>query len=141
MPEITEVHPAKSLSTPSGLPVSIDAELVPVIRALWALNLTTLMCCQDVGEAMAQGGMWPLPQRWHSFLRGYAWLKMPLNDAHQLMTLLSLTPEFEPRLTAKAEDGWDCKVWLGPEGLSDYANIYLPRQQLTELATVLQRGR
>ena len=34
----------------------IKPDLVPVIQALWALNLPTLMCCQDVGEAMATPG-------------------------------------------------------------------------------------
>ncbi|MGI5165668.1 hypothetical protein ACQEU3_15030 [Spirillospora sp. CA-253888] len=137
MPRITDVHPTRLLRTPSGLSVAIDLDMVPVIQALWNRRLTTLMSCQDVGEAMADGGMWPVPKRWHAFLRGHAWLKMPLDDAHALMETLSMTEQFAPRLTAKADDGWDSKVWLGPEGLADYSNIYFPKGQLVELATVL----
>lgn len=139
MPRIADVHPTETLRTPSGLAVSIDVEMMPVVRALWGRGLTTLMSCQDVGEAMAEGGMWPVPERWHRFLRGHAWLKMPLDDAHALMTTLSLTPEFVGRLTAKVADGWDSKVWLGPEGLADYSNIYFPKEQLPQLAAALAR--
>ncbi|MCW2912865.1 MAG: hypothetical protein JWN52_933 [Actinomycetia bacterium] len=136
-PMITQVHPTEKLPTASGESVSVDVELVPVIRALQALDLHTLMCCQDVGEAMAGGGMWPLPDRWHTFLSGYAWLKMPVDAAQALLAKLSETPEFESRLTAKAPGGWQSQVWLGPTGLADYANIYFPREQIPDLTAAL----
>ncbi|MGI5171210.1 hypothetical protein ACQEU3_43350 [Spirillospora sp. CA-253888] len=58
MPRIADVHPTRSLRTPSGLTVAIDLDIALVIQALWDRKLTTLMSRQDVGEAMADGGMW-----------------------------------------------------------------------------------
>jgi hypothetical protein len=138
-PELTEVHPTERLSTATGESVPVDVELVPVIKALWALDLRTLMCCQDVGAAMAGGGMRPLPERWHAFLSAYAWLKMPVDAAQALLARLSRTPEFESRLEAKAPGGWQSQVWLGPTGPADYANIYFPCEQIPDLTTALTR--
>ncbi|GAA4224840.1 hypothetical protein GCM10022254_05250 [Actinomadura meridiana] len=137
MAALTEVHPAEETRTPSGLTARIDELMVPVVRRLWAAGYTTLMCCQDVGDAMANGGMWPVAERWHAFLDSYAWLKLPLTDAHNLMKALDGTQEFNPRLTAKAEDGWSSHVWLGPEGMADYSNVYFPASQIPELIGVL----
>ncbi|MGH3805869.1 MAG: hypothetical protein ACRDRU_04345 [Pseudonocardiaceae bacterium] len=44
------IHPTQQLLTPAGDPVEIDLGMVPLIRSLWALDITTLGCCQDNGE-------------------------------------------------------------------------------------------
>jgi hypothetical protein len=138
-PELTEVHPTQELLTPDRLTVQVDAEMVPVVQAIWALDIPTLMCCQNVGEAIEGGGMWPIAdsERWSTFLGGYAWLKMTVPDAQLLLGKLSTTPEFGPRLHAKAPGGWHSAVWLGPAGLADYANIYFPCEQIPALAANL----
>jgi hypothetical protein len=136
-PQLTIVHPTQTVTAPGGDPVQIDTEIAPVIKALWAADLTTIMCCQNVGEAMAGGGMRPIPARWSVFLSQHAWLKMPIDSAQALLAMLDKTPEFGPRLPAKAPGGWHSAVWLSPTGLVDYANIYFPSDQLTELAKVL----
>ncbi|MCW2889709.1 MAG: hypothetical protein QOE54_1267 [Streptosporangiaceae bacterium] len=138
-PEITDVHPAEELVTPGGVPVPIDVELVPVIRALWALDLRTLMCCQDIGEAMASGGIRAMaePGRWSAFLSRHAWLKMPVDAGQALLARLDGTAEFSPRLSPKVAGGWHSAVWLSPAGLAGHANIYFPRAQVPELAATL----
>ncbi|MGI8334036.1 hypothetical protein ACRYCC_29135 [Actinomadura scrupuli] len=139
VPEITDVHPAEELAAPEGETVPVDVELVPVIRALWALDLRTLMCCQDIGEAMAGGGIRSMaePARWSAFLAGHAWLKMPVDAGQALLARLDGTPEFSARLSAKVAGGWYSAVWLSPAGLAGHANLYFPRAQIPELAATL----
>jgi hypothetical protein len=48
--EPPSIHPTRRLHTPAGEPVEIDLDMVPLIRALWTLDLTTPGCCQDNGQ-------------------------------------------------------------------------------------------
>ena len=52
-PSTPQVHPAQRLSAPDGTQADIDTEIVPLIRALWALGLATTASCQDFGEGTA----------------------------------------------------------------------------------------
>jgi hypothetical protein len=46
-------HPTVELVTPDGEHVDIDVDIAPVIQQLWQAGLTTVSCCQDVGEALS----------------------------------------------------------------------------------------
>ena len=48
-----QIHPARRLTTPNGAEADIDVEMVPLVRTLWALDLTTTASCQDFGEGTA----------------------------------------------------------------------------------------
>jgi hypothetical protein len=137
------LHPTQILTGPSGEPVPIDILLVPVIEMLWALGLTTVRSCQDVGEAYAAGTMAPhAEQRWSLFYSGQAWLRMPRASGQQLLTMLADTELFAPRLspfTDKTNGGWQSHVWLGPNGLANDVNIYFPSPQITQVTETLGR--
>ncbi len=47
------IHPYELLTTPEDEQVQIDTEMVPLVRALWARELVTMVCCQDIGESAA----------------------------------------------------------------------------------------
>jgi hypothetical protein len=46
-------HPYERLTTPDDEQVEIDTEMVPLVHSLWAKDLVTVACCQDVGESAA----------------------------------------------------------------------------------------
>src|SRR5712664_3422691 len=48
-----QIHSSQRLTTPDGTKADIDTEIVPLVRALWALGLTTTASCQDFGEGTA----------------------------------------------------------------------------------------
>jgi hypothetical protein len=48
-----QIHPSQCLTAPDGTQADIDTDIVPLIRALWALNLATTASCQDFGEGTA----------------------------------------------------------------------------------------
>jgi hypothetical protein len=93
--EPASIHPTQQFRTPAGEPVEIDLEMVPLIRSLWALDFTTLGCCQDNGEyARARREMFPRgePTGHSGFIDyhlGWAWLTMPIADTARLTEFFS----------------------------------------------------
>jgi hypothetical protein len=111
------IHPYERLTTPDDAQVEIDTEMVPLVHALWARDLVTVACCQDVGESAA--GLRD-PERstpsghggFVEYYRGYAWLKMPLHDGRRLLNTL-LGTEFHDRVTIRWQPGsWRMHVPL-----------------------------
>lgn len=138
------IHPHETLETPSGEPVEIDTDMVPVVRELWRLGFTTTACCQDVGEATAAVRAQrdkPLGYGGTPFIeyhRGWSLLKLPLLDSMRLVTLLAETRAFSDRVRHPWRPGsWRMNVPLEPDGLGEAAWLHFPRQQLGELAEVL----
>ncbi|MFD9422720.1 MULTISPECIES: hypothetical protein [unclassified Streptomyces] len=139
------IHPYKTLTTPEGEQVDIDAEMVPVVRELWRLGFTTATCCQDVGEATAgvrAQRETPLGYGGDGFIayhRGYALLKMPVRDAQRLIALLADTAAFGERVRHPWRPGsWRVNVPLEPDGLTANAFLHFPRAQLPELVGALR---
>jgi hypothetical protein len=127
--------------------VGIDLEMVPVIAELWRIDLTTVACCQDVGEATAAlrdlAGRRPSPYSdgFIAFHRGYALLKMPLDDTRQLVTRLLRTP-FRDRIRQRWQpESWRIHLPIVCPGdtaeLTDAALIHFPRRHVNELAHTL----
>ena len=50
-PGFRQHHPTVSLEFGSRV-VRVDVELAPVVRLLWRLDIATVACCQDAGEAL-----------------------------------------------------------------------------------------
>jgi hypothetical protein len=78
-----QIHPSQCLTTPDGTQADIDTDIVPLVRALWALNLATTASCQDFGDGTAgqrEANLRPSRYGGDAFIAyhtGYAWLKMP----------------------------------------------------------------
>jgi hypothetical protein len=76
------IHPCQRLTTPDNKQVNIDTPMIPLVQTLWAIELVTVACCQDIGES-AVGLRDPegtTPSGHGGFVeyyRGYAWLRMP----------------------------------------------------------------
>lgn len=74
--------------------------------------------------------------------RGYAWLKMPLQDGQKILNTL-LNTAFHDRVTIRWQSGsWRMHVPFRYEknsgiGLADAAQIYFPREQIAELTIIL----
>ncbi|HET9079643.1 MAG TPA: hypothetical protein VFO01_03890 [Trebonia sp.] len=69
-----QVHPAQRLSAPDGTVADIDTEIVPLVRALWALGLATTASCQDFGEGTAgqrETGLYPSRYGGDAFIAYY----------------------------------------------------------------------
>ncbi|GAA4908279.1 hypothetical protein [Streptomonospora salina] len=150
MPDgLMQIHPVERLVLPDGGEADIDAELVPLMRALWSLGLSTLGCCQDHGEAIGDNGhRSPTSaqdrQRHADFYRGYVWLKMPNDDAKALVAILGEHPAFAHRVRRWTHpEAWMNIVYMFPEDegggaeLADAAQLHFPRSQLSELVGVL----
>lgn len=144
------IHPYAHLTTRGGDDVAIDVEMIPVIRQVWRLGLATTACCQDVGEATAAvralndhrqgcGG-----DGFIAFHSGYALLKMPCDDARQLVTLLASDPLFRNRVSQRWRAGcWRMNVPLtyvgGTARVAEDALLHFPRIQIPEVTDVLAR--
>lgn len=144
-----QVHPSQRLTAPDGTQVSIDDDMVALIRALWSLNLETAACCQDFGEGTAgQRAASPHRPRYGgdafiAYYTGYSWLKMPVPDAKRLADLLTGT-EFRDKVTQRwAPGSWRMHVPMifsehtGID-LASTAQIHFPREQISALTFVLQ---
>jgi hypothetical protein len=147
-----QVHPSQRLHTPSGEVADIDDEMVPLVRAIWALDLKTISSCQDFGDGVAgQRAACHHESRYGgsafiSFYYGYAWLKMPTPDAKRLADLLAET-EFRDQVTQRWTPGsWRMHVPLvfrenlGIE-LDVAAQIHFPKQQIPSLTSALEKIR
>ncbi|MGH3875202.1 MAG: hypothetical protein ACRDSR_27515 [Pseudonocardiaceae bacterium] len=142
-----KIHPYERLITPDDAQVEIDTEMVPLVHALWANGLTTVACCQDIGES-ASGHRDPArttPSGHGGFVeyyRGYAWLKMPLDDGLRLLNTL-LGTAFHDRVATR----WQPKSWRmyvplvygrnNSIDLAEAAQLYFPREQVAELTAIL----
>jgi hypothetical protein len=147
-----QIHSSQRLTTPDGTKADIDTEIVPLVRALWALGLTTTASCQDFGEGTAGQRMASQrPSRYGgnafiAYYTGYAWLKMPLPDAQRLANTL-IGSEFHDKVTRRWEPGsWRMHVPLVFEEnrgitLENAAQIHFPREQITRLTITLERIR
>lgn len=142
------IHPCERLTTPDDQQVDIDTELVPLVQQLWTMDLVTVACCQDIGESAA--GLRD-PQRttpsghggFVDYYRGYAWLKLPLDDAQRLLNAL-LGTSFHDRVAVRWQPGsWRMHVPLvhGEKDSIDLAHaaqIHFPREQIAALTAVLR---
>ena len=148
MSDLKPVHPTERLTSPLGEAIDIDAEMVPLIRRLWALGLQTKGCCQDFGESIMHNGHRSTSpddarRRFADFFRGQAWLKMPTDDATRLISMISDHPIFGPRLKRWTHaDAWMNIIYIFPasDGAVEPANaaqLHFPRLQLPELVTAL----
>jgi hypothetical protein len=148
--KVPQVHPVQRLTAPDGTEVDIDAEIVPLVQAVWALGLATTSSCQDFGDGVAgQRGDGHDPAEKHgdafiAYYAGWSWLKMPVPDALRLLNLL-LGTGFRDKITFR----WEQDTWrLHIPVLYDEAagivpgsdvQIYFPCEQLGELTrTVAQ---
>jgi len=146
--ELIPVHPTEPVTTPAGTVVDIDVEMIPVVRILWRLGLSTVGCCHDLGESLAGGGHRTSRNdhdrsRHLAFYAGVAWLKMPQDAAARLVTILADDETFGPRMTDWTHpDAWLSYAPLAPDKngavlLADKVQLHFPRRQLPELARVL----
>jgi hypothetical protein len=144
-----QIHPSQRLTAPDGTEADIDTEIVPVVRALWALGLATTGSCQDFGEGV-EGQREAVPHKssyggdgFIAFYRGYAWLKMPVADA-QLLGDLLLGTEFRSEVTQRWTPGsWRMHmpmIFDEHRGivLADTAQIHFPRKQIPRLTSTLE---
>jgi hypothetical protein len=147
-----QIHSSQRLTAPDGTKADIDTEIVPLVRALWTLGLTTTASCQDFGEGTAgQRRASQRPSRYGgdafiAYYTGYAWLKMPVPDAQRLANTL-LGTEFHDKVTRRWEPGsWRMHVPLVFEDnrgiiLENAAQIHFPREQIARLTITLERIR
>jgi hypothetical protein len=147
-----QIHSSQRLTAPDGTQADIDTEIVPLVRALWALKLVTTASCQDFGEGTAgQREANHRPSRYGgdafiAYYTGYAWLKMPVPDAQRLANTL-LGTEFHDKVTRRWEPGsWRMHVPLVFEDnrgiiLENAAQIHFPREQIARLTITLERIR
>ncbi|MFD0903584.1 hypothetical protein [Actinomadura sediminis] len=141
MPDVENTHPSRRLTTPDGVTADIDLDMVPLVKALWALHLRTAGCCQDLGESIASGPGWaqgPGRQRHAAYYTGQAWLKMPVTDAQTMLGLLLSHPDMEQRLNRWTRPGaWEVFSYLvADEGRivqSGWAQIHFPKAQIPEV--------
>ncbi|MGH3837814.1 MAG: hypothetical protein ACRDSF_19235 [Pseudonocardiaceae bacterium] len=141
------IHPCQRLTTPDNKQVDIDTQLVSLVQTLWMMELVTTACCQDIGESAA--GLRD-PERttpsghggFVEYYRGYAWLKMPLDDGRRFLNTL-LDTSFHDRVTVRWQPGsWRMHVPLvhaekNGIDLAYAAQIYFPRKQIAELTAIL----
>lgn len=144
-----QIHTSQRLTAPDGAQVDIDDEIIPLIRSLWALNLTTVSSCQDFGEGTAgQRALVDHPPRYGgdgfiAYYTGYVWLKMPRPDAHRFLNML-LNTEFHDKVALRWTPGsWRMHVPLIPDengeiNLADDAQIHFPREQMSALISTLE---
>jgi hypothetical protein len=144
-----QIHPSQCLTTPDGTQADIDSDLVPLVRILWALNLTTTASCQDFGEGTAgqrEANLRPPRYGGDAFIAyhtGYAWLKMPIPDAQRLANIL-LSTEFRNNVARRWEPGsWRMHVPLvfsENRGivLENAAQIHFPREQIASLTLTME---
>ncbi|MEV7869853.1 hypothetical protein AB0P17_28045 [Streptomyces sp. NPDC088124] len=139
------VHRTETLTTPAGDQADIDTEMVPVIRALWGLGLTTTACCQDVGEAVAgirAQRETPLGYGGDGFIayhHGYALLKLPVPEAQRLVEMLAGTEAFGEWMRHPWRPGsWRMHIPLTAEGSAPEALLHFSRSQIALLTDVLR---
>lgn len=144
-----QFHESTRLSPPyASDPVDVDNDMIPLIQGLWQCGLKTMACCQDDGEAVeaerAQGQSdTSTGQRgFIEYHKGWAWLKMPLQDTLSLLSRLSEHETFGPRIKIRWQRGsWRMHIPVVCEedrlGPVSYVQIYFPKEQIAELAAAV----
>ncbi|MBO2465383.1 hypothetical protein [Actinomadura violacea] len=126
--------------------MDIDLDMIPLVRALWRLGLSTSGCCQDLGASIRCGprsATGPGRRRHADFYAGQAWLKMSADDARTMLDLLvRVLPKTGERLNRWTRaDAWDVFVYLVAEGESVvpscWAQVHFPRIHLNEVTRAL----
>ncbi len=145
--DLMQVHPTQSLVTPGGEGYEIDIEMVPLIRRLWDMGLTTKGCCQDFGDSILNNGHRSTSpgdsrQRFADFYKDQAWLKMPTDDAATLVAMLGRHQKFAERMRRWTHpEAWMNIVYIFPEeggaSVANAAQLHFPRAQLSELVEAL----
>ncbi|MFC6886838.1 MULTISPECIES: hypothetical protein [Actinomadura] len=146
MSEVPNVHDCERLVLPGGGEADIDVEIVPFVRAVWALGLATGGCCQDLGESIAANGTWTeeVRARHSGYYLGQAWVKMPVDDASELLGVLAAHPSFDGRRLRRwtSPGAWENYVYLLPDddgfGLASWAHLHFPKRQIGEVAALLE---
>ncbi|WP_405676187.1 hypothetical protein OG292_15595 [Streptomyces sp. NBC_01511] len=142
------IHPHTLLTAPDGQQVNIDVAMVPVIKALWEMGMTTTACCQNVGEATAavrdrkgvEGGY--RGEDFIAYHMDWALVKMPRVDAVRLIDLLTRVPTFKEFIQQRwTATSWRMNVPLiheeGKITLAEDALLHFPSEQIPALAQVL----
>ncbi|MEU8799169.1 hypothetical protein [Spirillospora sp. NPDC048819] len=147
MPDrLTNVHPYERLTLPNGSQADIDLEMIPLMRALWAMGLKTVASCQNLGESITAEPEGAGQGRRHAaYLTGQAWLRMPTQDAQTMLGHLAQSPVFADRFGRWTHpDAWENYVYLLPgrddDGvvqLSSCAQIHFPAPQILEVVDAL----
>ncbi|MDX6739202.1 hypothetical protein [Actinocorallia sp. A-T 12471] len=126
-----QVHQTESVMSPDGRQVEIDAEMVDLVKALWVVGLSTVACCQNVGDVYcdADSGV-RLPtaelRRRGDFYRGFAYLCMPEVD----MQILLGTAE-----PLRGPD-WTAVISLEETGRCENAVLHFPSARINDLTRV-----
>ncbi|WP_344896457.1 hypothetical protein [Actinomadura meridiana] len=118
------------------------------MRIMWKLSLTTLGCCQDIGESIdhnGHGSSMPASdrQRWVDFYKGYAWVKLPSVDANRLIGIVGANVVFGQRVRRWTHpEAWQAVVWLFPTNEGNArpepnAQITFPANQIEDLTSLL----
>ncbi|MFV2196177.1 hypothetical protein [Nocardiopsis sp. LOL_012] len=141
-----QIHPFEQMTTPGGVQVPVDEDLVPLLERLWALGMRTKSSCQDYGAllAMSAPGLPAGDQRWVDFHADRCWVEMDAADAEELVGLLSRDGELRMAVsqwgTARS---WLCVRPLLPalEKTSGHtassAHLFFPREHLDRVLHVL----
>jgi hypothetical protein len=133
-------HPTKRLRTPAGSRANIDAELVPLIKALWGAGFETIGCCQDTGECLSD---YP---RMSAYYSGYALLEMPVDDGLALLDILRRTSQFGDRMHWALPGAWSMSIPVAaymsdPDDdeatVSDMIQMRFPKDQVGDLVEVI----
>jgi len=127
MTDLPQVHPTRRVRTPTGEIIQVDVGMADLVQALWATGYTTLMCCQDAGEAIRGGATRIPPERWEryaAFYDGFAWLTMPVADMQRLVALTADLAE---------GNGWAPNIRIRPTGPTEFASLHFPARQIDEV--------
>lgn len=127
----TQVHPTQPMTAPGGEVVEVDVEMVPLMAEVWRLGFTTLVCCQDAGEAVLGGGTRTPPDERSSVAArnsSRAWLMVLADEAPRLLAAL------QP-LSAHGE--WTARP-VSREGPLEWVSITFPRTSIDEAAELLR---
>ena len=133
-------HPVKRLTAPDGSRASIDVQLVPLIKALWAAGYETIGCCQDLGESLDGR------ERKSAYWKGYVLLEMPVEDACRLIDAVRHTPQFKDRMHWASDGAWETSVPVIPfddaaeTWVLPWAQVHFPASQVGDLTDVIREA-
>jgi len=65
-------HNTRTLIDPDGNEIEIDLGISPLISEIWKANIKTIACCEN-----------------YYFEEGWIWIKLPVEDAKKLLSILS----------------------------------------------------
>lgn len=130
------------------MPVPIDCELVPLVSRLWGLGIDTRASCQDYGESLTAyaPGLPQGDQRWIDFYSGRVWLKLAIDHAERLVSLLSMDGDLQVAMSEWARpDSWLCVRPVVPSIITGRAysaqttHVFFPQSHLAQVVEVLSQ--